>query len=173
MFIRVLSHNATTIDSNKKQIAIKKKANSNLFGFSVIGSKIIKIYFKTSEVRRIPAEESEKLKSQTVIVNTSNGNSIIFQPLSDVHLLRMNDDGEIEKVPAIELQIGDTICCFSDEDDEFFYLDDVQDFYVSESIDHVDEDDILEDEEKEPKILSNYIINTEKSGLIINDIFLC
>lgn len=175
MFFRIFSYDCLVTNSDGENIILKKKANSSLKSFELKdGNAEDSIEFseiQAIEVKKIPLEEIDKLQTNTVIIHTQSGNAIIFQPLSPVYLLVINDDGEIEKVECHDLQVDDTLVVY-DEEEKSFYYDDIKDFYSTETNENI-EDDILEDDEKEPKILSNYIINTHKKGLILNNFFMC
>lgn len=174
MFLRIFSHDCSVTNSEGENILLKKKANSKLRTFKINDKDLSELDFDTVdaiEVKKVPKDESDKLQTNTVIVHTQFGHAIIFQPLSPIYFLIINSDGILEKAECHDLTVDDTLVVY-DEDDKTWIFDDIKDFYLTETIENID-DDILEEDEKEPKILSNYIINTHKKGLILNNFFMC
>ena len=179
MYLRIFSPNTTIVGADGANTILKKKGNVEITTWSVSDSEIGTINFrkvKTIEIRKIPENmRGQDIEGKTVMLNTISGKSIIFQPLSDICFLTMSDSGKIERIRAVDISVDDNVLVY-DQDMEDFCVEDVKDFHVSQMVDQVlgdDPDDVTDDEEKEPKNIGDYIVNTSGNSVIINDFFLC
>lgn len=174
MYIRVFSPNTTIVNSNKKNILLKKKGNIEISTWHCLEeSTVVLRPVRTMEIRKIPPAD-KPIEGKTVIINTHGGKSIVFQPLGEVNFLVLTEFGSIEKRNCLDLQVDDSLVLY-DEQLEDFYIEDIKDYHVSDMVDQLielTEEDVSDDEKEEPKNIGDYVVSTGKFPAIINDFFM-
>lgn len=151
----------------------------------------VKFFQEELTTKMIPAKLLKMMDERPIkILITQAGNILIFQDMDcRAHFLTQDpSSGKIKQVTFDELiPEEDSILCYDEEDNDW-YLDDVDQVFMMHNI---DDDEVsplitflnsnldieeLDDTEIEKDImdmeLSNYIINSEGGGIIVNGILL-
>lgn len=152
----------------------------------------VKFFEEELTTKMIPAKLLDSMNERPIkILITQSGNILIFQDMDcRAHFLMQDpSSGKIKQITFDELiPEEDAILCYDEEDDDW-YLDDVDQVFMLHNIDDDDEASPLisflnsnidvdterfEDTEIDKDImdmeLSNYIIHSEGGGIIVNGV---
>jgi hypothetical protein len=184
LFIRI-NDNAEIAGENEIINFTKEKRKGNIVKKFILNKKhedtddALEYFYEELITKMIPKKSMSLLENHPIkILTTSNENIIVFQDL-DCKISFLTIDNFSGKIVPINfddiIAQEDSILCYDGED---WYLDDVDStfiFYYDGEFDDCELEDIeseLEADEFENMDLSNYIINSENGGIIINNIYI-
>lgn len=166
IFIRTNDASKITIESGDFSFYNSNRKGNIVKKFNIKENEL-DFFYDTLETKMIPKKSVDVLKSHPVkLLLTSGENIITFQDLDcKVSFLTMGEEGKIIKKTFDELIPEEDILCYNEQDQDW-YLDQIELISMAYIEDDEDEDDEFKDIE-----LSKYIITSDNGGIIINNIF--
>lgn len=171
MTVLRLGDDAKFINEDFKEFSIEKRKRNNIKKVKIkkiSGLEDLEIVNEELLFKMIPKDYIKETNVIPVIILVlETGDSIILQAISDVCLLQYDHKTDkIKRVEIKELELGDEVMAYNDED---LIITEIADIIIAESQQNELYFSDLSDEEMDEDRLSRYVIETEKP-MIVNGI---